>query len=213
MQFMNFEKTVVYRRRGGVLGFVQTAVMNATDLAVLNLLFLLTALPLVTAGAAVMALHSVCGSIARDQPVLACRDYIAALRLYLRRDNWSGLIYVAVLLLGGFSFGCYFEWAHCYPLLYPVAALTLSALIAAALIATVYFPYITREGCSRISALGYALKVAVARLDRTAPAVAVSSAAFMATAMLMPCGVILLLILPFSLSALAACYATKGFIK
>lgn len=213
MQFMNFEKTVPFRKLGGALGFIQTVAVNITDMVVLNLLFVLTSLPIVTAGAALCALHSVCGKVARDEPIFACRDYFAAFMKYLRRDKTSGIVYLAVLLLGGFSFVSYFRWAHTYPLLYAAAALSLSGLLVVLLTAAVYFPCITQQTCTRSAALQFALKTSLVRLEHTAPAAAVSIIAFAAVAMLMPYGVILLLTLPFSLSALAACYATKGIIK
>lgn len=209
MQFFNFEKSVKFCRRRGVSGFVQTAVMNFTDLILLNLMFVLFSLPVITLSPALCALNEITDRMARDEPVYACRDYVAAFKRWVRRDFISAPLYLIAVAIGVFAFACYFSWAHTYAPLYGAAVASLCAVTVLSLAAVAYFPLLVK-GWGRANAAKGAVRIALTRLDRTGPALLAAALPTAVCAALLPYSLPLVLLFPFSLSTLAACYAMRG---
>ena len=77
---------------------VMRALAGAADLMVWNLLTLLCALPVVTAGAAYTALCDVCRRMVREEEP-SVRDYFRALRANLRDGSLLGLGFLAAALV------------------------------------------------------------------------------------------------------------------
>lgn len=92
----------------------------------LNLVFLLTCLPLVTLGPALSALGFVMGRLADDAPVALVRDYLSAFRRrFWPKVGW-GLAFLAshcILALAAWSY------SHAGPFFFPLAGLTLAGVL------------------------------------------------------------------------------------
>lgn len=70
-------------------------------LIILNLLFLLCSLPVVTAGAAFTALHFVCQRMVRDEEGYTIRDFFRSFRMNFRQSTVIWLFILLILLLVG----------------------------------------------------------------------------------------------------------------
>ncbi len=68
---------------------------NAWDLMILQLLWLICSLPIITIGPSTSALFSVTLKIARDEPVSVARDFLAALKSNFKQALVLGLIALA----------------------------------------------------------------------------------------------------------------------
>ena len=71
------------------------------DLVILNILFILCCLPVVTAGAAFTALHYVCYKIVREEDGYIVRDFFKGFRQNFRQATLMWLLFLMFLLLVG----------------------------------------------------------------------------------------------------------------
>ena len=74
------------------------AMARVSDLVILNLLFLLSCVPLITIGAASAALYTVCFRIGTDREQGVCRSYFRAFRENFRQGTILWLIAVVFLV-------------------------------------------------------------------------------------------------------------------
>lgn len=103
---------------------------------IVNLLFILTCLPVVTIPLALFALHKVACRIIREEPVSCVRDYFAAFR-----QNWKcayGAFFLTVLPMGIAGYGAvfYLRRAVEYPVLLALFALCVTAFLVTMLAST-----------------------------------------------------------------------------
>nr|AHF23994.1 hypothetical protein [uncultured bacterium Contig16] len=78
------------------------------DLMLLGLIFIVTALPVVTFGAAMTALQYTALKMARDEESGVFRDYFRSFRLNLRQSTAIWTVYLVFLTLTGWSIFVYF---------------------------------------------------------------------------------------------------------
>lgn len=76
------------------------AMARIADLVILNLLFLVSCIPLVTIGAASAALYTVCFRIGTDREQGVCRSYFRAFRENFRQGTILWLILVLFIIAG-----------------------------------------------------------------------------------------------------------------
>lgn len=111
------------------------------DLMILNLLFLLTSIPIFTIGASLTALYSVCFRLGTDREGSTFRDYFAAFKENFRQATSLFLLLLLWLMgTGGAAvIFCFMAgWMHC--LFVPFAVL----FIVVVLVASYVFPLLSR---------------------------------------------------------------------
>lgn len=102
--------TVFFRELPGLVG--------------LNLIFLLSCLPVVTLGPALSALGQVLGQMADDQPTEPVRDYFSAFRTdFLRKLGWGMALFAAAGVLGISA------WFYAFLGLLPLTGVSLAGLL------------------------------------------------------------------------------------
>lgn len=136
------------------------------DLMALNLLWVLTSLPLVTIGAATTALHAVAAPLARGESPPVVRSYFRAFAQNFRR---STLLWLAsVLALGWLGLGVYVCADLSIPLLRLAVVPEAALLILALLGVTALFPVCAHYPGGALETLRRALYLALLRLPWTA---------------------------------------------
>ena len=111
------------------------------DLMILNLLFLLTSIPIFTIGASLTALYSVCFRLGTDREGSTFRDYFAAFKEnFLQATSLFLLLLLWLMGTGGAAvIFCFMAgWMHC--LFVPFAVL----FIVVVLVASYVFPLLSR---------------------------------------------------------------------
>lgn len=135
-----------------------------TDLILLNLLYLLCCLPIVTIGAATSALYTMCFRLMREEYSGIAASYFRALK-----DNFRQATAIWLLLLAAAVPAC------CYlGLLFPLEGLLkyssflfLLILVLCLMTASYVFPWISQFENTTAQALKNALLLSISRLPRT----------------------------------------------
>ena len=132
------------------------------SLVKVNLLFLLSSLPLVTIPPALWAMNQVVRAMVQDQPVRAFADYRRAFCQRPGRSYAAFLLLAAPLVLGGYGAGFYLRYAGERPVLL-LPFLFCSTVFLATLLASTYLYGILAAGATLPEALRLALKLGVGR--------------------------------------------------
>lgn len=100
-------------------GGVMRALSRIADLAILNILWMLCCIPVVTAGAATTALFYMCLKMIKNREPYIFRGYLKAFKDNFKQSTIIWLIFLVVLLILGADFGimCYWENNLRYPML------------------------------------------------------------------------------------------------
>lgn len=127
----NFEKQIPYVKRKGIMGYLTLAAENISDLLALNFVFVLSCLPVITAGAAYCALCDVCLSISKDEVTFIYSRYFSSFKKHLFKGSLLGIICALFLFIIAFSFMFYLRFTQKSILFYPLCAVCISCFIAA----------------------------------------------------------------------------------
>lgn len=134
------------------------------DLMILNLLFLLTSIPIFTIGASLTALYSVCFRLGTDREGSTFRDYFAAFKENFRQATLLFLLLLLWLMgTGGAAvIFCFMAgWMHC--LFVPFAVL----FIVVVLVASYVFPLLSRFENRTATTLKNAVLLSLGYLPRS----------------------------------------------
>ena len=134
------------------------------DLMILNLLFLLTSIPIFTIGASLTALYSVCFRLGTDREGSTFRDYFAAFKENFRQATSLFLLLLLWLMgTGGAAvISCFMAgWMHC--LFVPFAVL----FIVVVLVASYVFPLLSRFENRTATTLKNAVLLSLGYLPRS----------------------------------------------
>ena len=173
------------------------------DLIILNLLFLITSLPVVTIGASWTALYSVTLKMARDEEGAIVESYVHAFRQNFRQATllWLGVLFlIVVMVLDMFILGRASDS--------PVMGLRIPLEILGLLILMVLqylFPYLAQFDASIKETVRNACLLALANLPKTAVmTIAVIGAVYLSCLnnLMISIGIALWLLLGFSLMSL-----------
>lgn len=208
MPLMNFDKTVPYKRKSGIAGFFQLIFHNFFDLVMLNLLFVLTSLPLFTVGASLTALNKMTLRMVQDEPTSFCKEYFYSFKKFFKGGVISGLVFAAAAGLSLLAFILYFGWAKQNVLLYAPALIALIFLLLSVMTALFYFPMLSCVALKKAQLLKNALLLSVGYIGRSLPSLAVFAAFFVAIAALFPYSVPFIALGPISVTALGGGYAS-----
>ena len=182
------------------------------SLVKVNLLFLLSSLPLVTIPPALWAMNQVVRAMVQDQPVRAFADYRRAFCQRPGRSYAAFLLLAAPLVLGGCGAGFYLRYAGERPVLL-LPFLFCSTVFLATLLASTYFYGILAAGATLPEALRLALKLGVGRPLRALLAVLFGYGLTAAAVLALPLSLIYLLLIGFSLPCLLANFFVRTVLR
>ena len=95
MKLFDFNKTTPYVKKEGIAGYFQLLYENFFDLILVNLLFVLFCVPIITIGSSYKALIMVCNKITNDEVVSIISDFIQ----FFKSDFVKSSFYVLLFLL------------------------------------------------------------------------------------------------------------------
>lgn len=140
MKLIDFDRTVEFKKKKGILGYFQIWFHNFFDLVLLNLCFVLTSLPILTFGASWCALIQVCKNYATDENVYPIKMYFSCFKKMLIKQSGFALLYNIILFVIGFSFYFYFAFAKSFVVLYVPALISLIAELVALMMSCFAYP-------------------------------------------------------------------------
>ena len=142
-----------------------------TDLILLNLLFLITCLPVFTIGAATSALYTMCFRLMREEYAGIIRPYFKAVKSHFKTSTavWGLLLVAAVPALYYLSLSMQTEGVLRY------CSIFFAMILAVALMAGSYvFPWISQFENTAVQSLKNALILSISRLPRTLAVTAIN---------------------------------------
>ena len=148
------------------------AVARFADLCLLNIVFVITCLPVFTIGAATAALYSVCSQMLKNEESGIFRSYFRAFRENFRQGTAAWLILLAAAVPACLYFDRFVVMDS--PLRYG-SALFVLVFVLALMTAAYVFPLLSRFRNTVAGSLKNALILSVGNLPRTAVMVAVNS--------------------------------------
>ena len=123
-------------------GSVMKALSRIADLAILNILWLLCCVPVVTAGAATTALFSLCLKMTKNKEGYLIRSYVKAFKENFKTSTIIWLIAFVILLILGVDFRIMCYWEHY--LRYPMLVLIIFALLLVVFVLLYVFALISK---------------------------------------------------------------------
>ena len=111
---------------------------------IVNPLFLVTCVPIITIPPALFSLHRISHKIIQDEPVSCVRDYFAAFRQHWKRAY--GAFFLTFLPMGAAGYGALFYLRHTaeYPILIVALALCISIFLITMLASTYLYGLLCR---------------------------------------------------------------------
>lgn len=140
MNLFNFDKTVPYIRKRGVAGYFQLIFHNFFDLVLLNFIFLLCSLPIVTFGAAYTAFIDVCNFYAEDAVVYPIRRFFESFKRNFWKSTLYGLMFTAAFAVVIFSSIFYFKLSKQIAFLFVFAVISAACMLIIAMMFCWFFP-------------------------------------------------------------------------
>lgn len=140
------------------------AMARVSDLVILNLLFLLSCVPLITIGAASAALYTVCFRIGTDREQGVCRSYFRA----FRENFWQGTILwlIAVVFFGAGIVNVFLFYSMEGPLHYLFLLMTV-LMVLGVLMHSYAFPLISQFSNKTLPTLKNAFCLSLGYLPRS----------------------------------------------
>lgn len=148
-----------------------TVVSRFADLLLLNLVFLLTCLPVFTIGAAVTALYTMCFRLMREEYSGLLRSYFSAFKSNFRQATCIWLLLLLIVCPALFYFYVLFSIDS---LLRYFGFLFILISLLAAMTASYVFPWISQFENTTGQALKNALILSISHLPRTLAIVAIN---------------------------------------
>ena len=148
-----------------------TVVSRFADLLLLNLVFLLTCLPVFTIGAAVTALYTMCFRLMREEYSGLLRSYFSAFKSNFRQATCIWLLLLLIVCPALFYFYVLFSIDS---LLRYFGFLFILISLLAAMTASYVFPWISQFENTTGQALKTALILSISHLPRTLAIVAIN---------------------------------------
>lgn len=141
-----------------------TVVSRFADLVVLNLLFVVTCLPVFTVGAATAAMYTLCFRMFRNREGGIAKAYFRALGENFRQGTALWLLFLFVCIPGALYFDALFHSAGMFRYLF---ALCLLILVLAVFMAAYAFPWISQFRNRLGDVLRNSLILSLTRLPQT----------------------------------------------
>ena len=171
------------------------------NLLKLNLLFLLSCIPLVTIPPAVFAMNQLIRQMVLDQPVRCFSVYFSAFRKNLGKSYAAFFLTVVPLAISGYGALFYLRYAG-ENLFLLLPFMFCSTIFLAALLSSTYFYGILSTGAGLSSSLRLALALGIGRPLRAILAALFGYGLLLAAVLAFPLSFIYLLLIGFTLSCL-----------
>lgn len=196
----------------GLRRFAEILQLECVTLVKLNLLFLISSLPVVTLPAALYAMQSVIRRMIEDQPVDCFYHYRTAFARHWKKAYAAFFLTALPLLLSGCGVLTYLRFAVSNPLFFLPFALC-STVFLLTLLASTYFYPILSTGKTVREALRPVLVLAAGRPLRAVLAVFFGYGLLLAAVLAFPLSVPFLLLIGFSVPCLLANFFTRTVIR
>ena len=144
MNLFNFNKTVPFVRKKGIKGYFQIIFHSFFDLVLLNFIFVLTSLPIVTIGASYKALVEVLNKYAEDENVYPIREYFLNFKKEFLKSSGYGILFLFTFFIIAFSCNFYLNLAKENIIFLLFACVSLICLILLTMIFGWFFPLFTK---------------------------------------------------------------------
>ena len=198
--------------RTGPGRFFEIIQAECGNLIKMNLLFLLTCLPLVTIPLALWAMNQVVRAMVLDQPVRALACYRDALRQKPGRAYAAFLLVATPLAVSGYGAAFYLRYAGERPVLF-LPFMFCSTVFLVTLLASTYLYGILAAGTPLPAALRLALTLGIGRPLRALLAVLFGYGLVAAAVLAFPLSFIYLLLIGFSLPCLLANFFVRTVLR
>lgn len=186
----------IFSLDGGVMGFLS----RISDLFILNLIFILTCIPLVTIGPALTALYSVTLKMAKDEESYVFKSYISAFRKNFKISFLSWLIILLASALLFLDYRILSQFSGPMRTLFSVLLLNVCFLLL--LVALFLFPYIARFQTTLKQSFKNSILIAIVSLPYTF-LILLITVGFVLLVIFIPIKYAVLLCLLFTFSVLA----------
>ena len=103
MKLFDFNKTTPYVKKEGIAGYFQLLYENFFDLILVNLLFVLFCVPIITIGSSYKALIMVCNKITNDEVVSIISDFIQFFKSDFVKSSFYGLLFLLTFIAIDFA--------------------------------------------------------------------------------------------------------------
>ena len=103
MKLFDFNKTTPYVKKEGIAGYFQLLYENFFDLILVNLLFVLFCVPIITIGSSYKALIMVCNKITNDEVVSIISDFIQFFKSDFVKSSFYGLLLLLTFIAIDFA--------------------------------------------------------------------------------------------------------------
>jgi hypothetical protein len=196
----------------GPARFLEIIQLECTTLLKLNLLFLVSCVPLVTIPPALLAMNCVVRKMVLDQPVDCLYDYRTAFRAYWKRSYGAFFMVAIPLAVSGFGVYFYLSRAAENPLFFLPFTLC-STVFLVTLLASTYFYGILSNGTGLKSAAKTAVALGIGRPLRAVLAVLSYYGPLLAAILAFPISILYLLMIGFSVPCLLGNFFLRTVLK
>jgi hypothetical protein len=196
----------------GPARFLEIIQLECVTLLKLNLLFLVSCVPLVTIPPALFAMNCVVRKMVLDQNVDCLYDYKTAFRTYWKRAYGAFFMVAVPLVVAGY--GVYFYLSHAAEnLLMFLPFMLCSTVFLVALLSSVYFYGVLSTGAGLKSAAKTAVALGLGRPLRATLAVLSYYGPLLAAILAFPISILYLLMLGFSVPCLLGNFYLRTVLK
>lgn len=209
MNLLDFNRTVPYKKRKGILGYFQLIYHNFFDLLLLNFIFLITCIPVFTIGPAYMALVKTCEKDVKDIPSYPLKDYFHYFKKYFSRTVFAGLLYNLSFFIIGFSFIFYFRNSAIFlPFLF-FSAISLCCLMIMIMGLCYFYPYLSDDKLSFKEVLVKSFLTIFSKFKKSLFFLVFFIVSFLLVFAFFPYSLPIILIFPFTFIALLSAYLSN----
>lgn len=145
MPLLDFNRTVPYKKKEGILGYFQIIFHNFFDLVLLNIIFVFTSLPIVTIGASYTSFIAVCNKYAEDENVYPIKEYFSCFKNNFLKTTLYGIIFTLAIVIISFSMVFYLNLGKEIFVFYFLSAVSLICLLIVLMLGGWFFPCISKN--------------------------------------------------------------------
>lgn len=167
-------------------GLCSTAIRRLPSILLLNILFLLTGLPIITIGASYAAMTKVLVKILYNQPADTARDYFSAFIKNFKESTVCFAIESAFLMIVGFGAFFYGMLAKQNPVFYPFFILSLVVIILALSSGIYLYPLIVTVRSKAAIDIKNAVILGICRIKHSALSILFKAAFLILSTLLFP---------------------------
>lgn len=208
MPLLNFDKTVPYVKKKGIAGYFQLIRNNFSDLIILNVLFIVTSIPIVTIGPSILALNRMTMAMVSDTPTSFVKEYFSYFKKYFSDGLVCGLCFILAMGLSGFSVIYYFSWGKTTPVMYVFSVIALICFFLIIMTASFFSPMYCCVDLKKSILLKNSFLLSLSYLKISLAVLGIIALFSILIFIFFPYSLPLVAMGPVSFAALAACYGS-----